>query len=268
MKIIFMGDIYGRSGREAVERHLPEIIAQKKPDLVIANAENAAHGRGLTGKMADEFMAMGIDCITLGNHSWSQKDIIPYIQNHKNLLRPLNLPSGTPGNGVWEHELTDGRRVMVISLMLRTFMELSDDPFAAVDTALRRVRLGQNCQMIFVDVHGEATSEKYAMGHFLDGRVSAVIGSHSHVPTADAHILVGGTAYQTDAGMCGCYDSVVGATKQSALPRFLKKVPPVPLKPADGEGTLCGAFVETDDRSGLARSITPLRYGGVLPSAA
>ncbi|MGE0719739.1 MAG: YmdB family metallophosphoesterase, partial [Alphaproteobacteria bacterium] len=209
----------------------------------------------------------GVDVITTGNHVWDKREIIATIAAEPRLLRPANFPRGTPGSGVGAYRLADGRRVVVVNLMTRLFMDALDCPFAAVDAALTDERLGETAAAILVDVHGEATSEKMAMGHHLDGRASAVVGSHSHVPTADAQVLPGGTAYQTDAGMCGDYDSVIGMRKEAAVARFVRKMPGERLSPADGEGTLCGVFVETDDATGRARRVAPVRLGGRLIEA-
>lgn len=264
MRILFIGDVFGRSGREAVHEYLPKIKKEVNADLAIVNGENAAHGRGITPKFADSFFADGADCITTGNHIWDQREIIPYINKNQALLRPANLPDGTPGKGVWEHSLPDGRKAVVINIMTRLFMELSDDPFRCMDDLLKMYKLGQNCHMIFVDCHGEATSEKIALAHYLDGRITALVGTHTHIPTSDHHILKGGTAYQTDAGMTGCYDSVIGIRKEAAIGRFLKKIPYESFNPADGEATICGTFIETADKTGLSSRISTFRYGGIL----
>ncbi|SDE11812.1 TIGR00282 family metallophosphoesterase [Rhodospira trueperi] len=268
MRILFLGDIVGRSGRDAVCAALPGLRDELALDVVIACGENAAHGFGLSPRLCEELLASGIDAITLGNHSWDQRDIIPYIGTEPRLLRPANYPPGTPGNGAVLITDARGRRLLVVQVMGRLFMDPLDDPFAA---ALREVEAaplggppGRGADAILVDFHAEATSEKMAFGHFLDGRVSAVIGTHTHIPTADAQILPGGTAYQTDAGMCGDYDSVIGMIKVPATQRFVRKMPTDRLKPASGPATLCGVVVETDDATGLARSIVPLRRGGRL----
>jgi metallophosphoesterase (TIGR00282 family) len=264
MKVLFCGDIVGRSGREAVITHVPRLRRELGLDFVVVNGENAAAGFGITAKICSELHNAGVDCITTGNHVWDQRDIISYIAQDKRLLRPANFPPGTPGWGANMFETPRGQKIVVINAMCRLFMDAIDDPFRAVDAELARYRLGGIAHCIMVDIHGEATSEKQSMGHHCDGRVSAVLGSHSHVPTADAWILPGGTAYQTDVGMCGDYDSVIGMKKDAAVLRFIKKVPGDRLIPADSEGTLCAAIVETDDKTGLARSIKPLRIGGVL----
>ena len=267
MRILFLGDVVGRSGRDAVSRYLPELRRRLDLDLAIVNGENAAHGFGLTEAICRQFYEAGADAITTGNHVWDQREIIPYIERDPRLLRPLNFPPGTPGRGVAVVEARGGRRVAVLNVMTRLFMDPLDDPFAGTVRALQPFPLGGGVSAILVDVHGEATSEKMALGHLLDGRVSLVAGTHSHVPTADAHILVGGTGYQTDVGMCGDYDSVIGMKKEPAVQRFVRKMPTERLTPAEGEATLCGLYLETDDRTGLAVRIAPLRLGGRLAPA-
>jgi len=264
MRLVFIGDIVGRSGREAVLRHLPRLRDQLAPDAIIANGENAAGGFGITDKIAREFYQAGVSCLTTGNHVWDQKELVALIDHEPRLLRPLNYPEGTPGRGLARLATADGRSVIVISVLARLFMDALDDPFAAVARALQPYALGRGTDAILVDFHGEATSEKMAMGHYLDGRVSAVIGTHSHVPTADAQVLPGGTAYLTDAGMCGDYDSVIGMKKEVSVARFVRRLPTERMTPAEQEGTVCGALVETDDTTGLALRIEPIRLGGRL----
>jgi metallophosphoesterase (TIGR00282 family) len=264
MRILYCGDVVGRSGREALMSRLPELRRNLALDCVVANGENAAHGFGITARMCEEFYAAGVDALTLGNHSWDQKEIIGHIDSDPRLLRPLNLPKGTPGRGQVVLDAGRGRKLLLVQLMGRLYMDAIDDPFAKLDEALERCRLMVGAHAILVDIHAEASSEKMSIGHFADGRVSAVIGSHSHIPTADAQILPGGTAYQTDAGMCGDYDSVIGMQKAAAVARFVRKMPGDKLTPAEGPGTLCAVLVETDDSTGLAQSIQPLRLGGRL----
>ena len=262
MRLLFLGDIMGRSGRDAVIARLPGLRQTLGLDAVVANAENAAHGFGVTAKICAEFFEAGVDAITLGNHSWDQREMIGHIDQEARILRPLNYPPGTPGRGAAVYTLPRGRKILVIQVMGRLYMDPLDDPFAAVEKELARTRLGPGgVDAILVDVHAEASSEKMAMAHYCDGRVSAVVGSHSHIPTADAQILSKGTAYQTDAGMCGDYDSVIGMTKDNAIARFVRKMPGDRLTPAEGEATVCGIFVETDDKTGLATRIAPLRLG-------
>lgn len=267
MKILYFGDIVGRSGRDAVLKELPRFRKELGLDFVIANGENAAHGFGLTLALSEQLFKVGIDCLTNGNHVWDQREFIGQIDRDPRLLRPRNYPPGAPGRGANEYALADGRRLLVINVMGRLFMDPLDDPFQAVEAELAKVRLGATVAAIVVDIHAEASSEKQAMGHLLDGRVSLVVGSHTHVPTADAQILPGGTGFQTDAGMCGDYDSVIGMRKATPIQRFTRKLPTEKLEPADGPATICGVLVETDDRSGLAKRIAPLRVGGRLAPA-
>ena len=264
MNILLCGDVVGRSGREAVKRHLSGLKRDLAIDVAIVNAENAAHGFGLTEKLAGELYDSGADILSTGNHVWDQRELIQYIERDDRILRPANFPAGTPGAGWRLHPIADGRTVLVINLMGRLFMEALDDPFARLDSLLARHLLVQSATAVVVDFHCEATSEKMAMGHFADGRVSAVLGTHTHVPTADHQILPGGTAYVSDAGMCGDYDSVIGVEKAPAVRRFVTKMPGEKPKPAEGEATLCGVFVVIDDRTGLARRIEPVRVGGRL----
>jgi metallophosphoesterase (TIGR00282 family) len=263
MRLLVCGDVMGRSGREVVKRHVPPLRRELGLDFVVVNGENAAGGFGITDKLCAELYAAGADAITTGNHVWDQRELLGYIGGDPRLLRPLNLPAGTPGAGARVFTLGDGRRVLVLNPMARLFMDFIDCPFAAVERELGAHPLG-DVQAVVIDFHGEATSEKMAMGHFADGRASLVVGTHSHVPTADAQILPKGTAYQTDAGMCGDYDSVIGMQKEGAVARFVTKLPSERLKAADGEGTLCAVFVETDNATGLARRIEPVRLGGRL----
>jgi len=267
MRILFCGDIMGRSGREIVTAKVPELRRSLSLDFVVVNGENAAGGYGITEKICHEFYSAGIDCITTGNHVWDQREIIAYIDRDPRLLRPLNFPKSTPGRGASLFTTRDGRKVLVANVMTRLFMDALDDPFAAVEGLLAVNRLGSSAHAIIVDIHGEATSEKMALGHLCDGRASLAVGSHSHVPTADAQILPKGTAYQTDAGMCGDYDSVIGMKKETAIARFVRKMPGERLMPAEGEATLCATFIETDDATGLARRIAPVRLGGRLAEA-
>jgi len=267
LRLLFCGDVLGRSGREAVQEQIPGLRQKLSLDLVVINGENAAHGFGITAKLCADFFAAGVDVITLGNHSWDQKEIIGYIDSEPRLLRPRNYPSGTPGRGAGVFTTTRGRKVLVVQVMGRLFMDALDDPFPVLDQELTRNALGGNVQAVLVDVHGEASSEKMALAHFADGRASLVVGSHSHIPTADAQILPKGTAYQTDAGMCGDYDSVIGMKKEPAILKFTRKMPGEKLSPAEGPGTLCGVFVETDDQTGLAKRIEPIRLGGRLAPA-
>lgn len=268
MRLLFCGDVVGRSGREVVVEQLPRLRRELGLDFVVVNGENAAGGFGITEKICAELYAAGADVVTTGNHVWDQKETVGFIGRDPRLLRPVNYPAGTPGRGAGVFPATRGRKVMVINPMGRLFMDPLDDPFACVERELAAQRLGGaqggTVDAIVVDVHAEASSEKMAMGHLLDGRVSLVVGTHTHVPTADAQILPRGTAYQTDAGMCGDYDSVIGMEKAVPIARFTRKLPTERLAAASGPATLCAVFVETDDRTGLARSVSPIRIGGRL----
>jgi metallophosphoesterase (TIGR00282 family) len=264
MRILFIGDIMGRSGREALEKHLPTLKKKLAPDFIIVNGENAAHGTGITVKICKEFYEIGVDCITTGNHIWDQREIIAAIDGDQKLLRPANFPKGAPGRGHNIYKAANGGRIMVVNAMGRLFLDALDDPFALLDDLVNKNPLGRAADAIFLDFHAETTSEKMAMAHYLDGRVSAVVGTHTHIPTADAHVLKGGTAFQGDAGMTGDYDSVIGVRKDIPILRFTRKMPTEKMVPAEGEGTLCGAFIETDDRTGLAKRIEPVRTGGIL----
>ncbi len=267
MRILFIGDVMGRSGRDAVSKHLPGLKKNLKPDVVIVNGENAAKGAGITDDICKQFYKDGADCITTGNHVWDQRDIIAYIDKDPRLLRPLNYPKGTPGNGVYMHELADGRKILIVNVMGRLFMDTLDDPFALVEELLKGHVLGRTASAIFVDLHAEATSEKMSFAHNFDGRVSAVIGTHTHAPTADVQILPGGTAYQSDAGMCGDYDSVIGVRKDIPVLRFVRKMPTERFTPAEGEATVCGVMIDTDDATGKATRIDMVRVGGRLKQA-
>jgi len=267
LRLLFLGDVVGRSGRTVVTERLPGLIRGLEADFVICNGENAAAGFGITAKICTELYDAGVDVITTGNHVWDQREILDYIADDPALLRPVNFPSGAPGTGAGVFESHRGHRVLVINVMCRLFMDPLDDPFAAVEKAIEGWGLGHDADAIVVDLHGEATSEKMAFGHAFDGRVSLVVGTHTHVPTADTMILANGTAYQTDAGMCGDYDSVIGMKKESPIDRFTRKLPTPRLEAADGEATLCGVFVETDDATGLAKRVAPVRLGGVLSEA-
>ncbi len=264
MRLLFCGDIVGRPGRSVLAEHLPDLRRRLTLDFVIANGENAAGGFGITEKICAEIFKAGVDVISGGNHSWDQRDVMFFIDREPRLLRPENYPAGSPGRGVGLFEATRGRKVLVMNVMGRLFMDPLDDPFACVERLLARNPLGPSVHAIVLDFHAEATSEKMAMGHVVDGRVSLCVGTHTHVPTADHMILPGGTAYQSDAGMCGDYDSVIGMDKAVPIARFTRKLPTERLSVAGGAATLCAVFVETDDATGLARRIEPLRIGGCL----
>ncbi|AQS88637.1 hypothetical protein AA101099_0201 [Neoasaia chiangmaiensis NBRC 101099] len=264
MRLIFLGDIVGRAGREAVQRHVPVWRESLKLDLVVVNGENASHGYGLSPGIADDLFRAGVDVITLGNHAWDRRDMIGHIERTPRIIRPLNYPPNTPGQGSHIVSLADGRRALVVNVMGRLFMDAMDDPFRTVGDLLSRHRLGMTIQAAVIDFHGEATSEKIAFGNVMDGRVSLVVGTHTHVPTADCRILPKGTAYQTDAGMCGDYDSVIGMGKDASISRFIRKMPGERPQPAEGEATVCGVMVQTDDATGLAQKMAPIRVGGLL----
>ena len=265
MNILFLGDIIGKPGRDAVQAELPHLRQSLKLDFVIANGENAAGGFGLTRAIAEEFFAMGIDAISTGNHWADQKEILTYIDSEDRILRPANYPKGTPGRGANLYQTPAGS-LLLVNVMGRVFMDALDDPFAAVEAQLSACRLREGADAIVVDIHAEATSEKMAMGHFCDGRASLVVGTHSHVPTGDAQILPGGTAYQTDAGACADYDSVIGMDKGEPLQRFVRKMSTQRFTPATGPATVCGVFVQTGG-NGLATRIDPVRVGGRLKTA-
>jgi metallophosphoesterase (TIGR00282 family) len=276
MRILFLGDTVGRSGREAAAAALPKLRAALRIDLAIVNGENASHGFGLAPDMAETLFAAGADVITLGNHAWDRKEIIPYIAQQPRVLRPLNFPPGTPGAGSVVVDVPGGRRALVVNAMGRLFMEALDCPFRTTAELLARHRLGGTVNAIrppgtvnaiVSDFHAEATSEKLSYAHTFDGQMSLVVGTHTHVPTADHQVLAKGTAYQSDAGMCGDYDSVIGMAKEGASARFWRKLPGERLAPAEGEATVCGLFVETDDATGLALRAEPVRVGGRLSQA-
>ena len=265
MRILFCGDVMGRAGRAVVKEEVPRLKRELALDFVVVNAENAAGGCGLTGRLCGEFYECGVDVLTTGNHVWDQRELIPYIERDPRVLRPANFPPGTPGAGSCLVRDGAGRGLLVVNLMGRLFMEALDDPFARLDAILSEYRLGLDASAILVDFHAEASSEKMALAHHADGRVSAVFGTHTHIPTADAQILPGGTAYMTDAGMCGDYDSVIGLAKGPATRRFVTRMPGE-RRPevADGAATLCAIFLEIDAASGLARHLAPVRIGGRL----
>src|SRR5216110_2963832 len=258
MRILFIGDIVGRSGRAMLLERLAGLVRDWKLDFVAINGENSAGGFGITEAIYQEFVDAGADVVTGGNHSWDQKEALVFIERAPRLLRPINYPPGTPGRGAALLEARNGARVLVVNAMGRIFMDPLDDPFAAVERELTVCPLKQAVDAIIIDIHGEATSEKMAMGHFCDGRASLVVGTHTHVPTADAQILNGGTAYQTDAGACCDYDSVIGNQKEEPLRRFTTKISGGRYQPASGPATVCGVYVETDNATGLARRIEPI----------
>jgi metallophosphoesterase (TIGR00282 family) len=264
MRILFLGDLVGRSGRGAVIEALPKLRERYRLDFVVVNGENAAGGFGISEAILIELLDAGADVVTTGNHVFDQREALVFIERHDRLLRPINFPQGTPGKGVGLFKAKTGADVLVINAMGRVFMADLDDPFRAVERELEACGLKTGADAIVIDFHAEATSEKEAMGHFVDGRASGVIGTHTHVPTADEQILRGSTAYISDAGMCGDFDSVLGLDKEEPLSRFLTKIPTGRFAPALGEATLCGVGIDVDDATGLARAIAPLRLGGRL----
>lgn len=261
MRLLFLGDVVGRPGRNVVTDRLPALRERWRLDCVVVNGENAAGGFGITEAICDDLLQAGADVVTLGNHSFDQREALVFIERQPRLVRPANYPPGTPGRGATVVETRNGARVLVINAMGRLFIDPLDDPFAAVDRELAACPLREVADAIIIDFHAEASSEKEAIGWHCDGRASLVVGTHTHVPTADHRILTGGTAYLTDAGMCGDYDSVLGMHKEEPVRRFLYKTPGSRLEPAQGEGTLCGIAVETDDITGLAKAVHALRLG-------
>ena len=267
MRLLFIGDIVGRSGRAIVLQRLPALRAQWRLDCVVVNAENAAGGFGLTETICDELIGAGADALTLGNHSFDQREALVFINRQPRLVRPANYTKGTPGRGAAMVETERGARVLVVNLIGRVYMGLAGDPFEAAEREIGACPLGAGCDAAIVDIHAEATSEKQAMGHFLDGRVSLVVGTHTHVPTADHQILSGDTAFMTDAGMTGDYNSIIGMDKDEPIRRFLESSPGAKMEPALGPATLSGLAVETDDCTGLAVKVAPVRLGGRLSEA-
>ena len=267
MRLLFLGDVVGRSGRDGVADRLPGLIERYRFDFVIVNGENASHGKGLTEPHFKDLKAAGADVVTLGDHAFDQRDTLSYIEREPTLIRPINFAPGTPGRGA---NLIDGRngfRVLVINAQGRVFMNPVDDPFRAVEAAIAACPLGEQADAIIVDFHTEATSEIQAMGHFLDGRASLVVGTHTHIPTADHRILKHGTALMADAGMCGDFDSIIGVDAEEPLNRFLTGIANGRFTPAEGEATLCGVAIETDPKTGLVARLSPVRIGGVLAQA-
>ena len=268
MRFLFLGDVMGRSGRAALAERLPGLRAAWGLDFVVVNGENASSGAGLTPDHARLILQAGADCVTLGDHAFDQKDMLSFIETEPRIIRPLNFSKVAPGKGVRVFDATQGRKVLVTQVLGQVFMKRPfDDPFSAVETVLKTHRLGVAVQAAIVDVHAEASSEKMAMGHWCDGQASLVVGTHTHVPTGDAMILNGGTAYLTDAGMCGDYDSVIGMEKMEPLRRFITGMAKGRFEPAAGPATLSGVYVETDDRSGKATRVRMIRVGGRLQEA-
>jgi metallophosphoesterase (TIGR00282 family) len=268
MRLLFLGDIVGRSGRKAVVDALPGLRRRYALDFVIINGENSAGGFGITEAILEELIGAGADAVTLGNHAFDQKDALVFIERFPQLIRPINYPKGTPGRGASLIKTQGGADVLVINAMGRIFMPEMDDPFRAIDAELTACRLKQGADAIFIDFHAEATSEKQALGYFVDGRASVVVGTHTHVPTADDRVLPGGTAYISDAGMCGDYNSVLGMEIDEPLNRFITKIPRQRFEPATGPATISGLAVDIDDKTGLATNCGALRIGPHLEPAA
>ena len=265
MRILFLGDVMGRSGRTGVAEKLPKLRADWGLDFVVVNGENASQGAGLTGEHAKALLDAGADCLTLGDHAFDQKEMMQFIEQEPRIIRPLNFSKVAPGKGFRIFEATQGRRILVTQVLGQVFMKRPfDDPFSAVEAVLKTHRMGAAVQAAIVDVHAEATSEKMAMGHWCDGQASLVVGTHTHVPTADQQILTGGTAYLSDAGMCGDYNSVIGMEKLEPLKRFITGMASTRFEPAGGPATLSGVYVETDDKTGRALRVVPVRQGGRL----
>ena len=267
MRILFVGDVVGRSGRTAVMEHLPEMIRNWSLDLVVVNGENAAGGFGITEAIYQELLDAGADAITLGNHAWDQREALVFIERAPRLIRPANFPSGTPGRGAALIDTKSGKRALIVNAIGRVFMTPFDDPFASLARELAACPLREAADAVVVDFHGEASSEKQAIGYFCDGRASLVIGTHTHVPTADHQILPLGTAFMSDVGMSGDYNSVIGMDKEEPMMRFLRKISGARFEPAGGPATLCALAVETDDATGLARRVAAVRLGGRLEEA-
>ncbi len=267
MRVLFLGDVVGRAGRDAITDRLAGIIDEHKFDFVVINGENASHGRGLTEPHFQGLKAAGADVVTLGDHAFDQRDTQTYIEREPTLVRPVNMAPGTPGRGATLIEGRNGHRVLVVNALGRVFMNPIDDPFRAVEAAVAACPLAEQADAIVVDFHTEATSEIQGMGYFLDGKVSLVVGTHTHIPTADYRVLRGGTALMADAGMCGDFDSIIGVDAEEPLNRFLTGLPQNRFTPSEGEATLCGVAFETDPKTGLISKLSAVRIGGVLAQA-
>lgn len=264
MRLLFLGDTVGRTGRNAVIERLPSLIEERRLDFVIVNGENAAGGFGITEEIHQAILDAGADVVTTGNHVFDQREALTFAERHDRFLRPANFPEGTPGNGSGLFMARNGARVLVVNVMGRVFMDALDDPFAAIARELAACPLGEQADAVVIDFHAEASSEKQAAAAFVDGKATLLVGTHTHVPTSDYRILPSGTAFQTDVGMCGDYDSVIGMDKEEPLRRFLTKVPGERFSPARGAATIAGLAVEVDDMTGLAIAVAPLRLGGEL----
>ena len=264
MRLLFLGDLVGRTGRNAAVSRLPQLTADNDLDFVIVNGENAAGGFGITEEIFRSVIDAGADVVTTGNHAFDQREAMVFAERQERFLRPANYPTGTPGKGSGLYLARNGARVLVINAMGRVFMDQLDDPFVAIEAEISACPLGEQADAIVVDIHAEATSEKQALAHYLDGRVTLLVGTHTHVPTSDYRVMPAGTAYQSDVGMCGDYNSVIGMNHEEPLRRFLSKVPGERFTPAEGPATIAGLAVEVDDGTGLATAVAPLRLGGVL----
>ncbi|MGB0921587.1 MAG: TIGR00282 family metallophosphoesterase [Alphaproteobacteria bacterium] len=264
MRILFLGDVVGRSGRTVISERLPDLRRNLSIDFVIANGENAAAGFGITGKILTSLFGAGVDVVTGGNHSFDQREIMGAMDGEPRLMRPLNYPADTVGKGAGVFTAANGKRVGVLNLMGQVFMPILECPYQTGEKWLATHRLGRECDALVVDFHGEATAEKMSFAHFVDGRASLVVGTHTHIPTADQQILPRGTAYMSDAGMCGDYVSVIGMEKDEPVRRALKKTPGQRFTPAKGPGTMCGVLIDTDDATGLTKAVFPIRLGGAL----
>ena len=267
MRLLFLGDLVGRSGRNVAIERLPGLIADSRIDFVVVNGENAAAGFGITEEILRAVLNAGADVVTTGNHAFDQREALVFAARQDRFLRPVNFPAGTPGRGAGLYVARNGARVLVINAMGRVFMDQLDDPFTAIEREVVACPLHEQADAIVVDFHAEATSEKQALAHYLDGRVTLLVGTHTHVPTSDYRVMSGGTAYQSDVGMCGDYDSVIGMNHEEPLRRFLQKVPGERFTPAEGPASIAGLAVEVDDETGLATAVGPVRLGGVLSEA-
>ena len=266
MRLAFFGDIVGRSGREALIDYIKNNKSKNGFDFIVVNGENAAHGFGITQSICDQLFNVGVDVITLGNHTFDQKDDLQLFDRVKNLIRPMNYTKGTPGRGFTIVEMPfSKRKIMVINLIGRLFLESNDDPFFVINEFLNQYKLGVNIDAIFVDFHAEATAEKVALARYIDGRISGLVGTHTHVPTSDAQILPKGTGYLSDCGMCGDYNSCIGMNDEAPIKRFISKVNAYArMTPATNEATVCGVVMDLDDSTGLCSKIQTIRVGGFL----
>jgi metallophosphoesterase (TIGR00282 family) len=267
VRLLFLGDVVGRAGRVAVLETLPKLRERYRADFVVVNGENSAGGFGITEVILNELLDAGADVVTTGNHVWDQREALVFIERYDRLLRPLNFPAGTPGKGAGLFKAANGADVLVVNAMGRVFMGNMEDPFRAIEDQVGACPLKTGTDAILIDFHAEATSEKESLGHFVDGRATAVVGTHTHVPTADHQILTCGTAYISDAGMCGDFDSVLGMEKHEPISRFLSQISSRRFAPSKGDATVCGVAIEVDDGTGLASAIAPVRLGGRLSQA-